>query len=212
MIAFASPRNTPSSATWQDGFLEILPRIERHARRALCKLKGEAKQDAIGEVIANCMCAYYRLFQRNELHRAFASALVRYAVAAYFSGRRVGTSLCSRDVYSRRARSGEAYPLISIGGPCDQYGSWKEQLCDNRLTPIPDQVHFRIEFPRWLRSQTPRNQQLVELLSLGFTAADLANQFELSRSRVSQLRRELAESWNQFSGESDEVFAAHGAA
>jgi hypothetical protein len=87
---------------------------------------------------------------------------------------------------------------LSIGVPQDQYGNWKERLTDNHSTPIPDQVHFRIEFPRWLQAQTPRNRQIVETLLLGYTTAEVAKRFRISSGRLSQLRREFYESWNQF--------------
>ncbi len=200
MIAFVNSRQSSNIDGWQDGFLVMLPRIERYARRAFCNLRGEAKDDAVCEVIASCLCAYYRLFRRNEVQRVFASTLVLYAVALYYRGRRVGTSQCSGDVYSRRSNRGSASSLLSIGAPQDQYGTWKEQLTDNHSTPIPDQVHFRIEFPRWLHAQTPRNRQIVERLSLGYTTAEVAKQFRISSGRVSQLRREFYESWNRFAG------------
>ena len=200
MIAFVDSRQSSNADGWQEGFLEMLPRIERYARRTFCKLCGEAKDDAVCEVIVSCLCAYCRLFQRNEVQRAFASTLVQYAVALYYSGRRVGTSQCSGDVYSRRPSRRSASSLLSIGAPQDQYGGWKEQLTDNHSTPIPDQVHFRIEFPRWLQAQTLRNRKIVEILSLGYTTAEVARQFRMSSGRVSQLRREFYESWNQFTG------------
>ena len=198
MIAFANSHQASDTEGWQDGFLALLPRIDRHARRAFCNLRGEAKDDAVCEVIVSCLCAYCRLFQRNEVQRAFASTLARYAVALYYSGRRVGTSQCTGDVYSRRPNRRSASSLLSIGSPQDQYGSWKERLTDNHSTPIPDQVHFRIEFPRWLQAQTLRNRKIVETLSLGYTTAEVARQFRMSSGRVSQLRREFYESWNQF--------------
>src|SRR3954465_14632175 len=154
MIAFADPSKPSRATSWQDDFLTLLPRIERYARRELRDLRGEVKDDAICEIIASCLCAYYRLFQRNEVQRAFASTLVRYAVALYYRGRRVGTSQCSRDAYSRRAHGKAAGELLSIGAPGEQNGGWKETLIDNRSTPIPEQVHFRIEFPQWLQAQT----------------------------------------------------------
>jgi DNA-directed RNA polymerase specialized sigma24 family protein len=212
MIAFVNSRQSSNTDSWQDGFLVMLPRIERYARRAFCKLRGEAKDDAVCEVIASCLCAYYRLFQRNEMQRAFASALVRYAVALYYSGRRVGTSQCSGDLYSRRPNRRSASSLLSIGAPQDQYGNWKERLTDNHSTPIPDQVHFRIEFPRWLQAQTPRNRKIVEKLSLGYTTVEVATQFRISSGRVSQLRREFYESWNQFTGGCEAHSATCGAA
>src|SRR5688500_8049959 len=99
MIAF--PKNSAKAdAEWHAGFLKLMPRIERYARSAVRTLSLEARDDAVQEVIANCMCAYRRLYNRGELHRAFASTLVKYAVVQYHAGRRVGTSQCSRDVCS----------------------------------------------------------------------------------------------------------------
>ena len=112
MIAFVNSRQSSNTDGWQEGFLAMLPRIERYAHRAFCKLRGEAKDDAVCEVIASCLCIYRRLFQRNEVQRAFASTLVRYAVAHYYSGRHVGTSQCSGDVYSRRP-NGETRAIAS---------------------------------------------------------------------------------------------------
>ena len=91
-------------ANWQEGFLKMLPLIEKQARVAFRELTAEAKEDAVAEVVANAMCAYRRLHERGELQRAFASALTRYAVAQYRVGRRVGTPHCSNDVYAHSAR------------------------------------------------------------------------------------------------------------
>ena len=212
MIAFVNSQQSSNTDGWQDGFLVMLPTIDRYARRAFCNLRGEAKDDAVSEVIASCLCAYYRLFRRNEVQRAFASTLVRYAVALYYSGRRVGASQCSGDVYSRRPNRRSASSMLSICVPQDQYGTWKERLTDNHTTPIPDQVHFRIEFPQWLRALTPRNRKIVETLSLGYTTEEVARQFRISSGRVSQLRREFYESWNQFTSGCEASSAACGAA
>ena len=201
MIAFINSPQIPQAVGWQEGFLSMLPRIERYARRAFCNMRGEAKDDAVCEVIASCLCAYRRLFERNELHRAFASTLVRYAVALYYAGRRVGTSQCSRDLYARTAQRGNTFELQSIGTPRDQRAAWMESLTDNHSTPIPEQAHFRIEFPRWLQTQTPRNRQIAETLSVGYTTAEVADQFRISPGRVSQLRKHFCESWNAFTGE-----------
>jgi hypothetical protein len=210
MIAFADPSKSSPTTSWQDGFLTLLPRIERYARRELRELSGDVKDDAMCEIVASCLCAYYRLFQRNELRRAFASTLVRYAVSLYYCGRRVGTSQCSRDAYSRRVNDRSACALLSIGIPSDQYGGWKETITNNHSTPIPEQVHFRIEFPRWLRAQTLRNRQIAEALSVGYTTAEVARQFRISSGRVSQLRREFCASWNRLTGDNDVLSAAIG--
>jgi hypothetical protein len=186
----------------------ILPRIERYARHALSSLRGEAKDDAMCEVVASCVCAYRRLFQRKEIERAFASTLVRYAVALYYRGRRVGTSQCSHDVYFAHALKKARIEIRSMGTPREQRAEWMECLTENCRTPVPDQAHFRVEFPLWLRTQTRRDRQITERLSLGYSTKEVADKFKLSPGRISQIRRELYDSWHQFCGE--ELPAVHG--
>src|SRR5688572_24444243 len=154
MIAIASQRTRDQQTDWHEGFLELLPRIERYAHLALRRLPVEAKEDAVCEVIANCLCAYRRLFERNKPEQAFASVLVRYAAALYYRGRRIGTPQCSCDLYSTQVRQKARIELRSVGTPRDQRADWLECLVDNSRTPVPDQAHFRIEFPRWLSCQT----------------------------------------------------------
>lgn len=200
MITIAHRQYKNPKAHWHDGFLRMLPAIQRHARLAFRGFRGEAREDAICEVIANCVCAYRRLYERNEPQRAYASVLVRYAVALYYNGRRVGTPQNSRDLYSAQTRLKAGLHDHSFGTPRDQRAEWMECLVDNRRTPVPDQAHFRIEFARWLRTQTKRNREIVKTLSLGHSTREVACTFHISPGRVSQLRREFYDSWNEFSG------------
>ncbi len=198
MIAIAQERHASQPAAWHAGFLKMLPRIERSARVAFRSLRADVRDDAVGEVIANCLSAYHRLYERSELHRAFASPLVRFAVAQYHAGRRVGTSQCGRDLYGTRTKKDGRVEIRSIGTPMEQRQAWMECLTDNRRTPVPDQAHFRLEFPRWLRMQTRRNRQIAERLSLGYSTAEVARKFSVSPGRISQIRRELHDSWQTF--------------
>jgi hypothetical protein len=191
MTAVVSESEEPESATWQAGFLEMLPMIEQRARVAFRDLDAEAQQDAVGEVVANAMCAYRRLHERGELQRAFASALARYAIIQYWDGRRVGTQQCSRDVFSPKAEKKAGYEVLSLD-------LRMECLIDNRRTPIPDQIAFHLDFPLWLASQTPRNRRIAERLLFGGSTGEVAREFNISSPRVSQLRREFAESWYAF--------------
>jgi hypothetical protein len=178
----------------------MMPVIEQQALTTFRDMDADAKEDAVSEVVANAMCAYRRLHERGELQRAFASALTRYAIRQFFDGRRTGTSQCSRDVYSARAKKTAGYEIFSLGAPSDQVGEWLECLIDDNGEPVPDQVVFLMDFPRWLVSQTPRNRRIAERLALGCSTSEVANEFRTSPSRVSQLRRELSESWDRFTG------------
>jgi len=74
-------------------------------------------------------------------------------------------------------------------------------VVDTRLAPVPDIVAFRCDFPAWLNTLSRRDRRIAEFLSLGNRTTDVAKRFNVSAGRVSQLRRELAESWKNFRGE-----------
>ena len=144
--------------------------------------------------MARACLAYRRLAERGELARALASPLARYAVAHYRAGRRVGTSAASQDVYATRTPGSAGFTLNRLSAGDD----WRQALVDDRRTSVPDQVAFRLDFPRWLQRQTPRNRRLVAQLVRGDTTTEVAAACAVSPGRVSQLRRELAASWAEF--------------
>ena len=68
----------------------MLGDIRRHARRALRGMRAEAREDAFAEVVASCYVAFDRLCKLDKQDIAYPSVLVRYGIARYFAGRRVG--------------------------------------------------------------------------------------------------------------------------
>ena len=198
MIASSSTFSRTDSSTWQAGFLAILPWIERQARAAFRGLGAEAKEDAVTEVVASAMCAYQRLHERGELQRAFPSVLAKFAIAQYHQGRRVGASQRSGDVYAQGASIRSGRKLLRLESNAETEGPWRESLVENRRTSVPAQVAFRLDFPRWLNRLSPRDRQAAERLSLGYTTREVAHELRVSSGRISQLRRELADSWYAF--------------
>ena len=89
---------------WHAAFLAILPNIRTHARIAFRHLDPEAREDAVQEVIANCVVAYARLVELGKADLAYAGVLARFAVAQIHAGRKVGTPLRSNDVLSHYAQ------------------------------------------------------------------------------------------------------------
>ena len=110
-----------------------------------------------------------------------------------------------RDVYSTRARLGGGIETIpwNLGR---QREEWLECLTDNRRTPVPDQVLSDQRVSRWLVLRIHQSQ-IAETLALGYSTAEAARKFNISAARVSQIRRELYESWNEFTGERQPVSA-----
>ena len=76
-----------------------------------------------------------------------------------------------------------------------------EALRDDRRTPIPEQVAFRVDFPAWLRTIRPRDRQMALALARGDQAKQVAHQFNLSAGRVTQLRQKWRREWQIFRGQ-----------
>src|SRR5262249_58041693 len=66
--------------------------------------------------------------------------------------------------------------------------AFEERLRDNTLTPVPDQVAFRIDFPAWLRTLTARERRLIRAMARNERTTDLSRQFQVAPGRISQLR------------------------
>ena len=200
----APQKNKPEETVqfaWQQRFLEMLPDIRRHALFAFRSLRGEAKEEAIAETIANVFVAFVRLMERKRGEKVYSSVLTRFAVAQIRCGRKVGTSLNTRDILTRAAQVKHGFRVERLENCDDGGGEWADFVLEDRRTPVPDQAAFRCDFPAWLETQSPRNRRIAERLAAGDTTSEVAQSFEISAGRVSQIRRELADSWREFHGE-----------
>ena len=202
MIAHArSPRSFQSKT--HRAFVAMLPRIRRHAEIVFRQFRAEAREEAIQEVIANAFVAFAQLTKKGRRNAAFPSALARYAVAQFFDGRRVGTPLNVRDVMSPYAQRRKRVVVERLDhfDPCAEV--WHEAVLEDSRTPVIDQVWFRIDFPDWLSRLSPRNRRVAQLLAVGESTGDVARQFGISPARISQLRGELHDAWQEFQGENE---------
>ena len=81
MIAIAKPsRSKKSQPGRHEGFLAMLPAIERHAKIAFRHLDAEAREEMVQEVICNACRAYARLAELNKTDVAYPGALARFGV------------------------------------------------------------------------------------------------------------------------------------
>jgi hypothetical protein len=60
---------------------------------------------------------------------------------------------------------------------------------------------MRMDFAAWLETLSSGNRRLAETLANGETTGFVARSFKISAGRVSQLRRDLCDSWHRFVGE-----------
>ena len=184
----------PAVIGWQEKFLEMLPEIEQHTRRAFRRLDSDAREEAMQSVVTSAAMAYATLAASAKTEQCHASTLARYGVMQYRSGRLPGGSVNSNDVGSVRCR---------VRGcrvePIDQ---WKESLCDSRRATPADVAALRVDFSDWYDALAPRDRHVVNALANGERPSCVARLCQLTAGRVSQLRRELYDSWREFTGDS----------
>ncbi len=201
MIALANQPAPSPVPTWHARFLAMLPAITRYASVAFRDLRPEAKREAVQEVIANCFVAFRRLHELDKLDLAYPSVLARFGVAQVRSGRKVGSKLNVNDVTSSYAQRQKRFRVVRLDRFSQVEGFWRESLVEDRRTGPAETAAMRIDFAEWLRQLPERKRQIAEALGSGDTTGAVAERFNISPGRVSQMRRELHESWITFHGE-----------
>lgn len=201
--------HSPSLDQVQASFLTALPRIVLHGRcyfrHVRCRHK---KADCISEVVSLSWKWWLRLmFERGKDPSKFVSVLATFAARAVRTGRRICGAECKKDVLSGAAQQRHGFTVSSLPQIATlNTNPLSEALTDNTRSPVPDQVQFRCDFPDWLATTNRRDRAMAVEMAKGERTKILASRFKLSPARVSQVRRELAESWNLFT--SDEPVTA----
>jgi hypothetical protein len=202
MIATAKPcpRND-SVPAWHQPFLEMLPAIQRQARIAFLHLDPEAREDAIQEVVANALCAVVRLAEQNKTDLAYATPLARYGIHRVKAGRQVGGKLNVRDITSKHCQLSKSVRVDQLDQYNDDAEDWKEVLVEDRHVGPDVVAATRIDFADWLRILPARYRRIANVLASGESTGATAKRFKVSSGRISQIRRELKESWEVFQGQ-----------
>jgi hypothetical protein len=180
-------------------FLPVYPTIQRHAMVVFRHLPPVEREEAVAEAVAAGFCSFVRLKAVGKDPTAFPNALAKFAVLWVKSGRPVGTKINSRDVLSRRAQQCRGFHVESL-----HEGRWNDLLAGDAMTPIPEQISFRLDWADFLGSLSGRHRRIIHALALGHAAKWVANKFSLSPARVTQLRKGWRRQWQEFLGEVDD--------
>jgi DNA-directed RNA polymerase specialized sigma24 family protein len=203
MIAFRSPYpeqqpNEPhAQPEWHAPFLAILPQIREHLRFAFRKMPPSERADAMAECVANVAVAYARLHERGKQELAFASTLAAFATKQFFDGRRVGCPLNANDVSSEYCRKRRGFRIESL----DHHslnGDWRQPLVEDRRSGPAEIAAARLDIGDWFDTMSPAKRAIAETLAMGESTKETANMFGITSGRVSQVRKELVESWDSF--------------
>lgn len=198
MIRIASASSS-AAPIWHAVFLQMLPIIRQHARIAFRHLRAESREEAVQSVICNACAAIARLADLGKLDIAYPTVLARYGVAQVNDGRIIGGHLNCRDVSSTYCQQRKGVTVERLDHFDEEENQWEEAVVvDTRTSPVPEIVAFRCDFPEWLGTLSRRNRKIAQSLAIGNRTQDVARRFKVSEGRVSQLRKELAESWGTF--------------
>jgi hypothetical protein len=192
------------AASWQAGFLSVLPAIQTHATIKFRRLRAERREEAIQEAIAAACVSYQLLAVQGRLHVAHASTLADYAVKHVRSGRHIGGAQdAAKDVLSPAAalRHGVRAIRFSQRGSGGMQG-WRRVVVEGRgRVSIADLAAFRVDFARFLKTLGRRDQRVIDCFVRGDRTGEVAAIFGLTPGRISQLRTRFERQWRNFQGE-----------
>jgi len=136
------------------------------------------------------------------------SRLLEAPIRQVREGRRVGNRLNVREVLSKYAQQHKGFVVERLDHFDDEEGQWQEVVVEDHTAGPADIARTRIDFSDWLGSLKRRDRRIAEFLANGETTTTAAKKFKVSAGRISQLRRELAESWRAFVGDEPEAVPA----
>lgn len=223
MIAIADHLPTVSIKELQARFVgQLLPRIKTHASIVFRDRGADEKAELTADAVALGWRWFTELFERGKDPGRFAAVFTSLLVRAVSCGRRVIGMEKAKDALSKRAQRRhdfqvEHLPLSTRACHEALYGTvrgqrlhdeFEERLRDNSITPVLDQVQFRVDWPAYLATLTRRERRIIRAMVQNERTKDLARRFELSPGRISQMRRDFQDGWNRFCGDAAQQASA----
>lgn len=177
-------------------FVPLLPGLQAHARVRFRHLNPTDREEAVADVVAYGFLSFLRLKERGKDPTNFPAVFAHFVARAVSNGRGVVRRLSTRDLMATRPR-GERIRVHRLDDQMPGGGWWRDTALDRRVR-VDDQAAFNLDFPAWLATLPTPKRLVAELLARGHGTDDAAGLTGLSAGRVSQLRRELADSWAAF--------------
>jgi len=197
MIAIVpKTRKLQVSQRTADAFETMLPTIQRVASYGFRRAPRWRREELIQDVIARAYVAFVDLVARGKAALAYPTVLANFAIRQIRDGRQVGVKRNARDAMSGFAQLRKGFSVRPLPEPTTG-GDWEELVEDRKASPA-EIACCRVDFRDWL-GRLKRFKRLVALrLAAGDSTSDAARHFRLSPGRVSQLRQELRQDWDEF--------------
>jgi hypothetical protein len=195
----------------QGEFEAMLPKITQYLASVFRFVRCvSTRNDRIAEGVALCWKWFIRMKQQGKEPSEFVTTMARYAARAV----RVGRTLCgqqkSKDVLSLTAKIKYGVSVVQFAAKVfpehkerpapvpDEAVIYEQHVSDDTQTPVPDQVAFRVDWPVFLETLTPRDRGIAAFLALGHQATEAAKEFSVSLPRISQVRKDWQRRWSEF--------------
>jgi len=190
----------PQPASWQAGFLSMLPAIQTHATIKFRKMPLERREDAVQEAIARACVAYQLLAAQGKLHAAYPGPLADYAVRQIRAGRHVGGRQdAAKDPLSSACQRRHGVKVVNYDASATSgVNAWKNSVIPDRKADVPSLACFRVDFAEWLKRWRRRDRRIIVALASGMRTDAVAGRFGVSPGRISQLRRKYEDDWRAF--------------
>jgi hypothetical protein len=145
--------------------------------------------------------------ETNELGRIIEGESrkrgIRYEIVEEHKGKAsvVGSKLNVCDVSSKYAQRRKGFYVERLDHFGEEENAWREVLIQDHTAGPAEVAATRIDFAAWLKQLPSRTRKITKLLATGEKTSIVAQKFDLSSGRISQLRNELAHSWKVFQQE-----------
>jgi hypothetical protein len=188
-----------STCSLQDSFLVLLPQIRAYARKVFRNRLAQERQELIAETIAWAWKLFLSCSRRGKNPMERPSWLLRYSALAVKSGRRLGRSANSNELFRVAHLVDSGTKLLSLSECAAEHTtSFNETLIDRRAFSPANAAAARIDVAAWLRTLSTRDRHVAHALAHGDATGVVARTFRVSPARISQLRGEFEQSWQRF--------------
>jgi hypothetical protein len=175
----------PTGASVTALFLAHLPRFLAHARFSFRRVGcPEARADRVAETLALAWKHFAALAERGRRPELFVTTLALRCSQAVRAGRRLAGCEGGMDVLSPVAQVRHGFGVVRLpdrGRVLDRHplpDELAEALADNTRSAVPEQVAFRVDFPRWRASLRRRDRRVLDALAGGARTADAGLVFQ----------------------------------
>jgi hypothetical protein len=174
---------------------KMLPHCRYYAKRVI-RRRWIDFDDVVQDLCGIALEIYQSLVRRGK--EVFYSPIMKFTIKKYREGRRF-CGQNSTDILSCQTQK------LGRSAVCQlvTYDQDDDDLDTNRRMEYPqpsvvDFVQMKMDYQGWYHLQSPRDQKIIDDLSMGYTTGEVAKKFGVSDGLISIKRKNFANSWKEY--------------